>query len=248
MQEAHEVARGVVAASALVVLDLHHHARARRDYGGAFWHGDVQRIAALGGEVAVAAIGALGQAERAALPGQRIAVEHRLQARVAQGVTQFGLVTHGPGGIGRCEGRHAHAAARRQHPANGPVGDTGNVIRLLDAQFHFHRGEQLVAQQQGLAGLVLLRFQLHRKVQALDHAVAEDEYLGAGNGLVGIGHHTVGVGVLVDGQCSRRQACAKQQQQGKESPQHVGPLFFCAPCCRRLAARTAAGETSPVGL
>ncbi|MNP24930.1 hypothetical protein D3C76_1177160 [compost metagenome] len=91
-------------------------------------------------------------------------------------------------------------------------------------------------QQQGFTGFVLFGFQFHRQVEPLHHAVAEDENLGAGHGLVGIGHHTVGIGVLVDGQCSRRQACAEQQQQRKESPQHVGPLFFCAPCWRRLAA------------
>ncbi|MDT4844948.1 hypothetical protein FQZ97_789200 [compost metagenome] len=236
MQDAHEVARGVVATAALVVLDLHHHARACRDYGSAFRHGDIQGIAALGSEVAVTAIGALGQAEGPALPGQRIAIDQRLQARVAQGIAQLGLVAHGPGSVGRGQGGHAHAAARRQYPANRLVRGAGDVLRLLDTQFHFHRGEQFVAQQQRFTGGVLLGFQLHRQVEALHHAVAEDEHLGARHGLVRVGHHTVGIGVLVDGQRRRRQAKAEQQQQRKKSPQHDNPLFFCAPCSRRLAA------------
>src|SRR5690606_4361828 len=53
MQDAHEVACRVVAAPALLVLHLDHHAATRRHDGRAFGHGDIHRIAALGREMAV---------------------------------------------------------------------------------------------------------------------------------------------------------------------------------------------------
>ena len=74
MQDTDEVTGRVVASSALGVLDLDHHAAPRRDDRRALGHGDIGRIAAFRGEVAVLAVGALGQAERAAAPGQRILV------------------------------------------------------------------------------------------------------------------------------------------------------------------------------
>ncbi|MNY25899.1 hypothetical protein D3C86_1597110 [compost metagenome] len=61
---------------------------------------------------------------------------------------------------------------------------------------------------------MLLGFQLHLIVQALDHAVAEDEHLGTRRRFIGIGHHTVGVGVFVDGQGG---GLAGYQQQGAEN-------------------------------
>ncbi|MNG36438.1 hypothetical protein D3C84_1234620 [compost metagenome] len=60
---------------------------------------------------------------------------------------------------------------------------------------------------------MLLGLQLHQVVQALDHAIAEDEHLGAGHGLVAIGHRAVLVDILVDGQgtglASGQQHCAE---------------------------------------
>ena len=48
VQDADEVARGIVAAPTLVVLDLHHGAAAGGDDRRALGHGDVHRVAALG--------------------------------------------------------------------------------------------------------------------------------------------------------------------------------------------------------
>src|SRR5690606_3701487 len=83
VQDAHVVAGRVVATAALRVLDAHHHAGAGGEDRGAFRHGDVHRVATFGREVAVLAVGTLGQTEGPARPGQRIAVVQRHQARIA---------------------------------------------------------------------------------------------------------------------------------------------------------------------
>lgn len=215
VQDADEVARGIVAAPALVVLDLHHGAAAGSDDRRALGHGDVHRVAALGGEVAVLAIGALGQAERPAAPGQRIAIEQRLLARVAERVTQLRGVAHRLAGLARRQGRQAHLAARRDHPANRPVGHPNGIARVADPQLDLDRRVEVVAHLQGLATRVLLRLQLHFPFQVLDHPVAEDEHLRPGHGAVGVGHHAIGVGVLVDGQ-GRSRSCRGEQATEKE--------------------------------
>src|SRR5690606_33575751 len=74
VQDADEVAGGVVPTAALVVFHPHHHAATRSDDRRALGHGDIHRVTPFGREVAVLAVGALGQPERAATPGQRITI------------------------------------------------------------------------------------------------------------------------------------------------------------------------------
>ncbi|MCY1530519.1 hypothetical protein D9M68_657090 [compost metagenome] len=222
MQDAHEVAGRVVAAPALAVLHLDHHSPARGDDRRAFGHGDVDGVAALAGEVAVLAVRPLAQAERPAAPGQRVAERHRLQARVAEGVAQSGLVAQRLGRIARSQGRQADVAARRQYPADRPFRRAHGVLRVVHLQLDFHRRIEIVAHLQGFAAGVLLRLQLHLVFQVLDHAVAEHEHLRTRHGAVRVGGHAIGVGVLVDGHGSGRRGGAQQAAEEDQASQHVG--------------------------
>src|SRR5690606_41071947 len=118
MQDAHEVAGRIVAAAALLVLGLDHHTAAGGDDRCALGHGDIHRITPLRGEVAVGAIGALSLAEGSATPGQRVTMDARLQARIAEGVTQLRLVAQRLRGLLRGERCQTYVAAWRQYPAN----------------------------------------------------------------------------------------------------------------------------------
>ncbi|MNZ90968.1 hypothetical protein D3C78_1099400 [compost metagenome] len=222
MQDAHEVAGRVVAAPALAVLHLDHHSPARGDDRRALGHGDVDGVAALAGEVAVLAVRPLAQAERPAAPRQRIPEQLRLQAWIAEGVTQFGLVLHGPGRIARRQGGKADGAAWRQDPADRRIRHPHGILRTADAQLDLDRGEQVVAHLQGFAAGVFLRLQLHLVFQMLDHAVAEHEHLRTRHGLVRVGDHAIGVGVLVDGHGRGRPHGGQQATEEDKASQHVG--------------------------
>lgn len=145
-------------------------------------------------------------------------MDARLQARITEGVAQPGFVAQRLGGILRSEGGQTDIAARWQHPANRFVRRANGVLYLFQPQFDFHRGIQVIANQQGLAGFVLLGFQLHLVVQALDHAVVEHEHLRAGRSLIAIGHHAVLVDVLVDGQRSGLAAKDQQTAENNQTP------------------------------
>ncbi|MOA11774.1 hypothetical protein D3C78_1317300 [compost metagenome] len=146
----------------------------------------------------------------------------RLQARIAEGVAQFGLVLHGFGRIARRQGGKADGAARRQDPADRRVRHTHGILHAADAQLDLDRSEQVVTYLQGFAAGVLLRLQFHLVFQVLDHAVAEHEHLRTRHGPVRVGGHAIGVGVLVDGHGRGRPHGGQQATEEDKASQHVG--------------------------
>ncbi|MNZ88647.1 hypothetical protein D3C78_1075440 [compost metagenome] len=228
------VAAGIGRGAGLVVEGGDHHAVARGENRRAFRHGDVHRIAALGREMAVLAIGALALAVRPAAPGQRIAVWLGQQARIAEGVAELGRVAQRLGWIARCQGQQADLAARRQDPAQRPVRHARGVGDILQAQLDLHRREHLVVHPQGFAAGMLVGIQMHPVVQRIvEHrqralrATAgrgELEHPRARAGLVAVGDHAIGVDVLVDGQRADRSGQAEQEGQQEQTGRHDGTL------------------------